>query len=132
MQVISRNSSQFSYLTMFPGEGSLITRLYYLVSEKKKGPKLQHQGIPSDWDHCLRSGIPLQHSSEKQTTRSSSLKPGRHLRLQVGKGMTSERPTTRFLPELGTFFRSGLIKVLLMVKKDRLTGKTKYFPPLCS
>lgn len=32
MQVISRSSSQFSYLSMFPGEGSLITRLYYLVS----------------------------------------------------------------------------------------------------
>lgn len=35
MQVISRSSSQFSYLTMFPGEGSLITRLYYLVSAQR-------------------------------------------------------------------------------------------------
>lgn len=26
---------------------------------------MQHQGIPSDWDHCLRSGTPLQDSSEK-------------------------------------------------------------------
>lgn len=35
MQVISRSSSQFSYLSMFPGEGSLITRLYYLVSVQR-------------------------------------------------------------------------------------------------
>lgn len=35
MQVISRSSSQFSYSSMFPGEGSLITRLYYLVSAQR-------------------------------------------------------------------------------------------------
>lgn len=36
MRVISRSSrSQFSYLSMFPGEGSLITRLYYLVSAQR-------------------------------------------------------------------------------------------------
>lgn len=35
MQVISGSSSQFSYLSMFPEERSLIMRLYYLVSVQK-------------------------------------------------------------------------------------------------
>ena len=35
MQVISRSNGQFSYLSMFPGEGSLITPLYYLVSAQR-------------------------------------------------------------------------------------------------
>lgn len=39
-----------------------------------EGSKLQHQGIPPDWDRCLRSGTPLLDPAEKHTTASGFLK----------------------------------------------------------
>lgn len=49
------------------------------------GSKLQHQGIPPDWDHCLRSGTPLLDWSEKHTDRLGFQSLGRCSGLQGGR-----------------------------------------------
>ena len=91
MQVISRSSGQFSYLSLFPGEGSLITRLYYLVSAQRV------QTAASGYSSWLGSLSEVRNTAVgfkwKTHHRIGFLEAGETLKAAGWRGVTSDGST---------------------------------------